>query len=141
MNLGTEGQEDLTWDKVDFDLLSGISNADLDIPVGQAPSVAPESQVQVDPVIGESEDSPPTRDFSNRGSLKNSTSPSTSGNGHRCSGCGKTFTKIGNRNKHFQYDCAFGRRAKFNCRNPGCGKEVTRKKYRDEHERKHCAFR
>lgn len=53
-----------------------------------------------------------------------------------CSRCKKTFSNVGNRNRHENYDC--GQPAQFRCCNAGCTKFFTRKAYQDKHERRYC---
>lgn len=52
--------------------------------------------------------------------------------------CGKSFATISGRNKHAKFDCHWGPRVQFPCRNSGCKERFSRRAYRDAHEKSRC---
>jgi hypothetical protein len=53
--------------------------------------------------------------------------------------CGKSFATVSARNKHIKFDCHWGPRVQFPCRNRGCEKRFTQRAYRTNvHEKLRC---
>jgi hypothetical protein len=52
--------------------------------------------------------------------------------------CGKSFSTVSGRNKHAKFDCHWGPRVQFPCRNSGCTERFSRRAYRDAHEKSRC---
>ena len=55
--------------------------------------------------------------------------------------CGKSFATISGRNKHTKFDCHWGPRVQFPCRNNGCKERFSRRAYRSTHEKSRCKLR